>query len=349
MFQAIEGGSEMRLDKQMRCARDNLTQYLWQNVTLDLNLFNETAVKERIGTELRNYQTTIVRAVHRGWDGGRSSRQWSFSSSFLYSLTVITTIGYGHLSPKTDWGKVVTILYALLGMPLFLLYLTNVVQACAQELSRACGGAARSDEWWAARGLDVADWHALAANTLVEVFDTEVLVALEAHEARLALERGEAERAWAARCGRHAAPPDVLAERDDWGAATPSGVWCEWGGSALPRVSLPALEALAFSPRAPLHPPVPHPAAVALVLHNRESDNPVPLDSELCAEILRSLEDAPDCDDKRGNGDADEVERVGGGAMCRWTLTGRGVRLRADLASPEDVTLDTERHHGTSV
>ncbi|PZC86213.1 hypothetical protein B5X24_HaOG211374 [Helicoverpa armigera] len=187
--------------------------------------------------------------------------------------------------------------------------LRRCVQACAQELSRACGGAARSDEWWAARGLDVADWHALAANTLVEVFDTEVLVALEAHEARLALERGEAERAWAARCGRDAAPPDVLAERDDWGAATPSGVWCEWGGSALPRVSLPTLEAVAFSPRAPLHPPVPHPAAVALVLHNR----------------------------------------VGSGAMCRWTLTGRGVRLRADLASPEDVTLDTERHHGTSV
>ncbi|KAJ8727908.1 hypothetical protein PYW08_016293 [Mythimna loreyi] len=266
----------------------------------------------------------------------------------------------------------------------------RAVQACAQELARACGAAARADDWWAARGLDVADWHALAANTLVEVFDSEVLVALEADEARLPLERGEGERLWAARCGRDTAPPDVLAERDDWGAATPSGVWCEWGGSALPRVSPPTLEASAFSPRAPLHPPVPHPAAVALVLHNRESDNPVPLDSELCAEILRSLEDAPDCDDKR-----DEVERYRGGgssagsssgsegspddddaaalhdhaalpdhaaptphedslcrvggAACRWTLTGRGVRLRADLASPEDVTLDAERAHGTQV
>lgn len=52
-------------------------------------------------------------------------------------------------------------------------------------------------------------------------------------------------------------------------AVAASGVWCEWGGSALPRVAAPALEAGAFSPRAPLHPPVPHPAAVALVLHNR--------------------------------------------------------------------------------
>lgn len=43
----------------------------------------------------------------------------------------------------------------------------------------------------------------------------------------------------------------------------------------------------------------------------------------------------------------------GGRAACRWTLTGRGVRLRADLASPEDVTLDHERPRdraaGTSV
>ncbi|CAH0595558.1 unnamed protein product [Chrysodeixis includens] len=132
MFQAIEGGSEMALDKQMSRARTNISQYLWHNVTLALNLFNETEVKERISLELVHYQSTIVSAVHKGWDGGRSSRQWSFSSAFLYSLTVITTIGYGHLSPKTDWGKIITILYALLGMPLFLLYLTNVGELLAR-------------------------------------------------------------------------------------------------------------------------------------------------------------------------------------------------------------------------
>ncbi|CAK1595807.1 unnamed protein product [Parnassius mnemosyne] len=37
-----------------------------------------------------------------------------------------------------------------------------------------------------------------------------------------------------------------------------------------------------------------------------------------------------------------------GRSACRWTLSGRGVRLRADLASPEDVSLDADRH-GTSV
>ncbi|XP_045520407.1 uncharacterized protein LOC123711728 isoform X1 [Pieris brassicae] len=184
--------------------------------------------------------------------------------------------------------------------------LRKAIHASALELARMFGHAARAEEWWTARGLELGDWHALAANTLVEVFDAEILVALEEGEARLSLDAGPGVNTWAGRCARDHAPPDVLAERDDWGIAP--GMWGEWGGSALPRVPAPSLEASAFSPRAPHLPPVPHPATVALVLHNRESDNPVPLETELCVEILRGLEDAPDCDDKR-----EGVERYRGG------------------------------------
>ncbi|CAH0719614.1 unnamed protein product, partial [Brenthis ino] len=248
--------------------------------------------------------------------------------------------------------------------------LRKAVHASAVELAVMWGAAARADEWWAARGLEPADWHALAANTLVDVFDAEILVALEEGEARVALEAGAGAARWRELAARHPAPPDVLAERDDWRPAP--GVWGEWSGTPAPRVPPPALDAAAFSPRHAHLPPLPAPPAVALVLHNRESDNPVPLDSDLCMEILRSLEDAPDCDDRR-----EGVERYRGGgseatsdtsgsdtpdddalcrisprterAACRWTLTGRGVRLRADLASPEDVSLDADRHCGTSV
>ncbi|XP_032527599.2 potassium channel subfamily K member 15 [Danaus plexippus] len=152
MFQAIEGASEMERVNNMTRERDITAQYLWQNATLTFNMFNETALKESINEELTRYQATIVRAARGGWDGGRSSRQWSFSSAFLYSLTVITTIGYGHLSPRTSWGKIMTILYALLGMPLFLLYLSNVGELLASWfkciyalvcLCRGCPGFSR--------------------------------------------------------------------------------------------------------------------------------------------------------------------------------------------------------------
>lgn len=49
-----------------------------------------------VANELLEYQRNISKAVKNGYDGiddPEESKQWRFSGAFLYSLTVITTIG----------------------------------------------------------------------------------------------------------------------------------------------------------------------------------------------------------------------------------------------------------------
>uniref|UniRef100_A0A5K3EQK7 Ion_trans_2 domain-containing protein n=1 Tax=Mesocestoides corti TaxID=53468 RepID=A0A5K3EQK7_MESCO len=53
---------------------------------------------------------------------------WDFGNSLLFCTTVVTTIGYGHIVPQTQMGKVFCIFFACIGIP-FTLYLSS--RACS--------------------------------------------------------------------------------------------------------------------------------------------------------------------------------------------------------------------------
>jgi Ion channel len=47
--------------------------------------------------------------------------------------------GYGGVTPKTTWGRIVTIVYALVGIPLMLVYLSTVGDLLARNFRRLYG------------------------------------------------------------------------------------------------------------------------------------------------------------------------------------------------------------------
>lgn len=136
--------------------------------------------------------------------------------------------------------------------------------------------------------------------------------------------------------------------------------------------------------------PIPHPVHIAVIIYNRDSDNPIPLESELCQNILQGIEDGAVLVDKIGidqyhrashyetmttssssetaeesphqnlndqknvNPSRDEHSAnqnisTENTLPHQWTLGYWGQRkrnnsgtVRVDLASPEDVTLDSD-------
>nr|XP_033808978.1 potassium channel subfamily K member 16-like [Geotrypetes seraphini] len=51
---------------------------------------------------------------------------WDFSSSFFFVGSIVTTIGYGTLAPRTAGGQIFCVFYALFGIPLNIIVLGHI-------------------------------------------------------------------------------------------------------------------------------------------------------------------------------------------------------------------------------
>ncbi|XP_056220030.1 potassium channel subfamily K member 15-like [Seriola aureovittata] len=104
VFDALESGSE---SSKRRALEQKLNE-----------------LKKKYGFTEDGYRE--VERVVRLSEPHRAGRQWKFAGSFYFAITVITTIGYGHITPRTDAGKAFCMFYALLGIPLTLVMFQSV-------------------------------------------------------------------------------------------------------------------------------------------------------------------------------------------------------------------------------
>ncbi|XP_067681317.1 potassium channel subfamily K member 16-like isoform X1 [Haliotis asinina] len=64
------------------------------------------------------------------------SDKWDYSGAMSFVATVVTTVGYGHLAPLTTSGRVVTVIYALIGIPLTLIMLKDIGDKLSNCITR---------------------------------------------------------------------------------------------------------------------------------------------------------------------------------------------------------------------
>uniref|UniRef100_A0A914V4S8 Potassium channel domain-containing protein n=1 Tax=Plectus sambesii TaxID=2011161 RepID=A0A914V4S8_9BILA len=51
---------------------------------------------------------------------------WTFESGTFYAMTLLSTIGYGTIACRTMWGKVATVIYVTIGLPVMLIVIRDL-------------------------------------------------------------------------------------------------------------------------------------------------------------------------------------------------------------------------------
>ncbi|CAH1784159.1 unnamed protein product [Owenia fusiformis] len=124
IFQAIESPHEQQEKHEIINTREDIIQQIW-NVTQENNM---TRDQWRLFTleRLEEYEEQVSDAILHGVTSNTSVRVWDFWGALFFCATIYTTVGYGHISPATNGGRIATMLYSVAGIPLCLMVLTNL-------------------------------------------------------------------------------------------------------------------------------------------------------------------------------------------------------------------------------
>ncbi|XP_067310695.1 potassium channel subfamily K member 18 [Pseudorasbora parva] len=120
IFQRIENRNRYNESEQMDA--------LVRKVVETVQNHSDTSTQKQLHHEIEH----ILNEFHDG-----KKQEWNFYSSLFFCCTVFTTLGYGRMYPLTHEGKVACILYAMVGIPLMLLVITDVGDILAVLLSKA--------------------------------------------------------------------------------------------------------------------------------------------------------------------------------------------------------------------
>ncbi|UJR15593.1 hypothetical protein I4U23_002529 [Adineta vaga] len=118
---------------QITKLKQKLVSYIQHNTTSAASSTNgkdnATIALAKIGSMLYEYREFVIHASSRYryyGDDCTLSNKWTFANSLLFAITIMTTIGYGNVTPTTWEGQLCCICFATIGIPIFLLCVANI-------------------------------------------------------------------------------------------------------------------------------------------------------------------------------------------------------------------------------
>ncbi len=130
-FQLIEGSYSDPQSDNVTMHTNETLEKLW-NITDKFNVLENKSWSGEAQKVLEKYQVQIVESVRLGHTNVAKESLWNFPAALMFCLSVFTMIGYGNMVPHTTPGRVATIVYAVFGIPLYILYFQNMGKVLAQ-------------------------------------------------------------------------------------------------------------------------------------------------------------------------------------------------------------------------
>lgn len=106
-----------------------------EQMTHELNEFIQQFIRRHNSCLSEKSLNDFIQEISLGNDKGIPATNnvtrepnWSFGQSVFYATTVLTTIGYGNVSPLTRLGKFFLLIFSIIGLPVTLLLLYAIIE-----------------------------------------------------------------------------------------------------------------------------------------------------------------------------------------------------------------------------
>ncbi|XP_006821219.1 uncharacterized protein LOC102803161 [Saccoglossus kowalevskii] len=128
VFQVLEAPYHQRLVDGIDSSRENFFINLRNGCSL-----NDGNWSVMLEEQVSLFEDELEKAFQQGLRI-RKGYKWDYFASCFFCLTVVSTIGYGHMTPVTTAGRLLCTFYAVVGIPLYFLYLAKLGDLIAAPL-----------------------------------------------------------------------------------------------------------------------------------------------------------------------------------------------------------------------